>query len=112
MPGAGELRERVAFYMQTESPTSYGIAAGAWDLQFTVDARIRPLLGSEPVLAQRLTGVQPVVITIRANDNAKRIDTSWQARNARTGKQYQIRAITPGERRDYLDLLSESGVAQ
>ena len=109
---AGELRERVAFYLQSESDTSYGIAAGEWDLQFTVAARIKPLLGSEPVLAQRLKGVQPVVITIRANDNARRIDTSWQARDARTGAQYQIRAVTSGERRDYLDLLSESGVRQ
>lgn len=109
---AGELRERISFWMQAESPTSYGIAAGDWVLQFTVAARIRPLLGSEPVLAQRLNGVQPVVITIRANDNARRIDTSWQARNARTGIAYQIRAITPGEKRDYLDLLSESGVRQ
>jgi len=109
---AGELRERISFYLQAESDTSYGIAAGAWDLQFTVAARIRPLRGSEPVIAQRLKGVQPVVITIRASDNARRIDTSWQARNARTGAQYQIRAVTPGEKRDYLDLLAESGVAQ
>lgn len=109
---AGELRERVAFYLQAESPTSYGIAAGEWDLQFTVAARIKPLLGSEPVLAQRRQGIQPVVITIRANDNARRIDSSWQARDARTGVQYQILNVPPSERRDIIDILAESGVAQ
>lgn len=109
---AGELRERISFFMQADADTSYGIAAGDWDFQFTVAARIRPLLGSEPVLAQRLTGVQPVVITIRAHDGARRIETGWQARNIRTGAEYQIRAVTPGEKRAWIDLLAESGVAQ
>lgn len=98
--------------MQADVSTAYGIAAGAWAHQFTRSARVRPLRGSEPVLRQRLQGVQPVVITIRASDDARLITEAWQARNMRTGAEYQIRAITPGEKRDHIDILAESGVSQ
>lgn len=109
---AGELREKVAFEEQAVSDSSHGIVAGDWEEQFRVSARIRPLIGSEPVIAQRLTGVQPVIITVRSNANARRIVAAWRVKNVRTGTLYQIRAVTPDETRDYIDLLCEAGVAQ
>lgn len=108
---AGQLREMVAFDEVAESDTSYGIVAGDWDEQFQRAARIKPLLGSEPVIAQRLQGVQPMVITVRSDSETRLITTAWRARNVRTGQAFQIRAITPDERRAYIDLLCEWGPA-
>lgn len=108
---SGELRERIAFDLVAESDTTYGIVAGDWDEQFTRAARIRPLRGSEPVIAQRLSGVQPVVITVRSDPETRLITSAWRARDARAGTHYQIRAVTPDEKRRYIDLLCETGVA-
>lgn len=111
MSGAGELRERVAFDQIAEADTSYGITAGDWEEMFRVSARIKPLRGSEPIIAQRLQGVQPVVIKVRSSSNTRLVDTSWRVRNVRSGATYNIRAVTPDERRAYIDLLCEGGVA-
>ncbi len=108
---AGELRERVAFDQIAESDSSYGIVAGEWEEQFITAARIRFLVGSEPVIAQRLQGVQPAVITVRSFIATRRVDTSWRARNVRTGEIFNIRSVTPGEDKAYIDFLCEAGVA-
>lgn len=113
MPSAGELRERVAFdqqFVEDYSP-SYGLTVGDWQEQFTCAARIKPLVGTEPIQAQRLKGVQPLVITVRSSQNTRMVDSSWRIRNARTGTQYQIRSVTPDEKRTWIDFLCEAGVA-
>ncbi len=106
---AGELRERVAFDQKAQSDTVYGIAAGDWEEQFREPARIRYLVGSEPVIAQRLQGIQPAVITVRANHLTRAVDSGWRIRDVRTGKPFNIRSITPDEINAYIDLLCETG---
>ncbi len=108
---AGELRERVAFDLIGEASSPGGITAGDWEEQFVTAARIRFLVGSEPVIAQRLQGVQPAVLTVRSFIDTRRVDTSWRARNVRTGEVFNIRSVTPGEDRAYIDFLCEAGVA-
>lgn len=108
MPAAGLLRERVAFEQIAQSDSSYGTIAGDWTERFQARARIRPLLGSEPVLAQRLQGIQPFVITVRSSSDTRDITNTWRARNARTGMIYSIRAVTPDEHRKYIDILAEN----
>jgi hypothetical protein len=39
------------------------------------------------------------------------MDTSWRAVNGRDGTGYNIRAITVDERKAWVDILMESGVA-
>lgn len=106
---AGERRERVAFDEIGEDDADGGIVAGVWTEQFRRWARVKPLRGSEPVIAQRLQGVQPVVITILSSVDTRTITTAWRARNLRTGDVYQIRAVTPDEKRKEIDLLCEAG---
>lgn len=108
---AGELREKITFFSQSAEDNDLGTIAGAWVGQFTVAARIQPLRGSEPIIAQRLQGVQPVVIKVRSSSDTRQITTAWKATNARTGVEYNIRAVTPDERRQYIDFLAESGIA-
>lgn len=110
---AGQLRERVTFAVRgTGADDGYGNTLGAWSDQFTVSARVKPLRGGETVLADRLAGRQPVVITVRRSDSTATITPDWRAEDARSGTVYNIRAVTPGERHDLIDLLAESGVAE
>lgn len=106
---AGELREKLAFDSIGQQDADGGIVAAAWVEQFQRRARVKPLRGSEPVIAQRLVGVQPVVITVRASNETREITTGWRARDLRSGAEYQIRAVTPDEKRQYIDIIAESG---
>jgi head-tail adaptor len=109
---AGELRGKIGFYNRVPIDTDYGTAAGDWVLQFTRSSRIRYLRGGEEVMGQRLEGVSPIVLTVRSGEETRQITSGWQARNERTGEQFQIRAVTPDEKTAWIDLLCESGVAQ
>ena len=108
---AGDLRERVAFHSIAEDESSYGIVSGDYAEQFRRAARIKPLLGSEPVLAQRLSGVQPVVIRVYSDSETRDVTTAWKIVNVRTLASYNIRAVTPDEKRRWVEFLCESGVA-
>lgn len=108
---AGELRERVAFDLQVPATSVYGTIAGPWEEQFIVAARIQSLRGGERVMSQRMTGVRPVIITVRSSTDTRTITTGWRARNTRNDDIYEIRAATPDERRAYIDVLAESGPA-
>jgi hypothetical protein len=75
-------------------------------------ARILPLRGGESVLAARLEGTQPVVITVRYCALSRAITTDCIAVDARTGAIYNIRTNADTlEKRQYLDLIAEAGVA-
>lgn len=111
MSAAGELRERIAFDKITSTDSVYGTVAGAWVEQFQCRAGVRCLVGSEPVIAQRLLGVQPVVITVRSSTNTRLVDPSWRIRDANSGVVYQIKACTPDAKRMWIDILASAGVA-
>jgi head-tail adaptor len=63
-------------------------------------------------MAARLEGNQPVVITVRASSDTRRITTDWRAVDARDASHvFNVRSTSPGERRDYIDILCQLGVA-
>lgn len=111
--GAGSLSERVTFQKRTEQDDGYGNpVSGPFADQFTEPARLVPRMGSEPVIASRLQGVQPYNVTIRSSTRAREITPAWQAKNARTGALYDIKAIVnPDGRNQYLELLVIEGSA-
>lgn len=110
--GAGALDKLVRFEVRSVGEDEYGnVTTGPWAEQFREPARLRPLKGSEPVLAQRLVGVQPYVLTVRSSTRTRGVDGAWRAVNARSGAIYDITAITnPDERGAYLDMLVTEGV--
>lgn len=109
---AGELREKVTFGERAYLSDGYGGQIGDFADQFTVAARIRPMKGGEDVLASRLTGIQPVIITVRYSSDTRQIAPDWSARDARTGTIYAIKSImNTDERKRYLDILATSGEA-
>ena len=108
---AGELYFKFAFD-KAAAPTNDGGGSvpGAWVEQFQCRAGLKFLRGTEPIIAQRLQGVQPVVIKVRVSSRTTQIDTTWRARDVRAGTVFNIRAVTPDDKRAYIDLLAESGV--
>jgi len=105
---AGAMRWRVAF---DRRQTAAGGELGDWDEQFDVAAEITWLRGSEPVIAQRLEGVQPVVITVRKSSRTALIETGWRARDVRSGVAYDITGVSPARADPLagLDILASSG---
>jgi head-tail adaptor len=93
---AGELTTPVEF--QAREPLAApgdenGTAIGAWRHQFFAHAKLVPLRRSETVIAARLSGVQPYVMTIRDHTAAKSLATDWRVINRRTGETFNIRTV-------------------
>lgn len=110
MTGAGALRETVNFQEQSLEDDGFGnMIAGDFETVFATAARIRTLKGGETVTAGRLNGTQTHVLTCRWQPAFDAITTAWRAVNSRTNQQYEIRAITPDERKAFVDVLCETG---
>lgn len=116
---SGAMRESITLQQYTEIDDGAGNFIGDYADVTTVPARIRYLKGSEEVLASRLTGVQPVIVTIRNGGPASAVSTDWRVVNERAGldafdlpaETFNIRSIIKTERGDYIELLCEKGTA-
>lgn len=114
---AGELRERFIFEVREDlsdnSPPGdgYGNMEGDWLPQFTVWAKLHLMRGGENVIASRLQGRQPAILTVRASSLTRRITTDWRCRDKRTSEAYNIRSVELHPDRSGFDLLIERGVA-
>lgn len=110
--GAGALSERITFSKRIDADDGYGNVESDWVDQFTEPARLQPKLGSEPVLAARLTGVQPFLLTVRSSARMRSVSPAWRAVNARSGAVYNIRTVAnPDERHAWIEMLVQEGVA-
>lgn len=114
MPKAGDLDHRLAFDKRTVVDDGFGnTVSGPFAEQFRVDAGVRPIKGGEQVMAARLQGTQPVIITVRKSGQTDLITTDWQARDVRSRTVYAIKA-PPADmegKRAWLDILATAGEA-
>ena len=110
---AGDLRFRVRFDKQIQSEDPGGGTLTAWVPQFTRWADIRPMKGSEPVQAQRLAGIQPVLILVRHDSETRTIEASWRAVEQVDGQDvafYALKTVADMERqRQFITMMAESG---
>lgn len=106
-----KLIERVAFDIPVETVTSHGGTRIAWTEEFIARAQFLYLRGGETVIASRLSGRQPVVVTMRNEGRAKDVTPEWRMRDVRRGTVYNVRSIVPTDNRLYLELTCESGVS-
>lgn len=83
MTQTADLKHRLTFQKQTETPDNYGGSTSAWSDQFTVWGQIVFRTGSETVIAQRLQGQQPVTVRVRYSANSKMIEPSWRIKHER-----------------------------
>lgn len=110
---ASKLKHKLAFDKRSDTDDGYGNVVNGWVEQFVVWGGKKYLVGGESVMAARLAGRQPVAITVRWSTMTEQITNDWRCRDVYTEELFNIRSITPGERREgFLDMLAESGVAE
>jgi head-tail adaptor len=114
--GAGSLRYRMTFAERDSTEDEYGNASSGWVDRFTVSANITAKVGGEAVDAARLTGRQPVILTVRRSADTRAITTDWKATELESGREFNIRtAIDPfiGDSGHglWIEMLAEAGVA-
>lgn len=104
--GAGSLSERVAFLEQVEGDDGYGGVVLGYVPKFEDAARLEPRMGSEPVVASRLQGIQPYTMTVRSSVATRAVTPAWRVRNKRTGREYAIKTCAnPDERGHWIEML-------
>lgn len=110
---AGQLTFRVALDMPVSFSNGQGGKKLGWSEQYQCAAHVRFLRGTETVIAARLAGRQPVVITVRNCAAARACTVDWRIRDARSGAVYNVRAApVPSQDRAWLEIMAESGVPQ
>lgn len=116
MTRAGDLNHRMAFakreQVNPDSPADLGNTESSFVEQFQVFAKVQAKFGGEAVTAARLTGQQPVTITVRQNSMTRQITTDWRAIDVNEGTEYAIRSIVdPDDSGAYFEILTQTGVA-
>ncbi|WP_244598283.1 head-tail adaptor protein [Pseudohoeflea suaedae] len=101
----------MAFDEPPSVPDGYGGTVNGWSERFRARASYMRLRGGETVMAGRLAGKQPTVITIREHAKAANVDGTWRARDVRTGEVFNIRSVVLSDDRRHRELTAESGVA-
>lgn len=110
-PTAGDLVYRVAFDVKGTAQDGAGGTTTAFTEQFQCRAGFIHLRGGETVQAARLEGQHPQVIRVRSSSLTRGVGTDWRIRDVRTGAVFNIRDITPGLDRQFIDFLCQKGVA-
>lgn len=109
----GDLRDLIHFQRRKKSDDGFGNQiAGDWITQFTLRANLKPLKGSETVIASRLAGIQPYVLTVRASPMSMEVSTDWRLVDARNADRvFNITAvIDPDGRRRWVEITATEGV--
>lgn len=114
--GAGPLRERLTFQARSLADDGFGneIASGEWEDQFTRSANLRPLRGTETVMAARLEGRQPYILTVRQSIDTRRIAIGWQIVDARDSERVFAVSAPPSDpdgKRAWLEMIVTEGQA-
>lgn len=125
-PGSGSRNRRVVFERRPNVATSgqpdddnIGNDEGEFEEMFREWAEFQFLRGGEQIMSQRLTGIQPFVMTIPKSNRTLEINSAWRAYEpdglgaAPSASGYiNIRSISEhGNDRKYLDLLCDIGAA-
>jgi hypothetical protein len=107
---AGDLIDRVM--LQRRGLDDNGDLLGPWENVPSAAedqawaAQIIRLKGGEPVMAQRLQGVQPAVIAVRANLVTRQADNSWRAIDKRTGQVHEFTDVSESGDRVWIEILA------
>lgn len=103
-------RVRVSFQSRDEpSEDDTGTNPGEWKERFQDMCQVIWLRGSEPVIAQRLQGVNPVVLRLRSSESARSVDATWRAKLVLAGTFLAIRSIIPDVGDRNIEITCEAG---
>lgn len=110
MPGAairaGDLRDRFTFDRPALDAKGDRRGPGRADA-VSVATNVQYLHGTEEVQAQRLQGVQPVLLTIRASSATRLIDNSFRAIDDRDpNRVFNVTSAEPTPDRAWIQVLA------
>lgn len=109
---AGKLKHKLQFASRQSVTDDFGNEQGGYANNFVRWAEVRPIKGSEQMLAQRLTGVQPVLILVRMDSETRDIQPDWRATDLNEGTVYALHSIADMEqKRKRLTMTATAGVA-
>lgn len=111
----GALRHKMAFQKRGDGNDGFGNSVpgtGPFETEFSTWAALRPLRGSEAVMADRLSGRQPYVLTVRYSTHTAGVTPAWRIVDANN----RVYAITspladPDGKRQWLEGIVTEGVA-
>lgn len=109
----GDLRHKIDLQRRAWEDDGFGNGGyiGPYETLATVHAKLHFLRGGEEVMAGRLAGRQPAIITVRQNTATRSLTPEWRILT-QDDEAWNIRAITdPDGRRAWLEILAEKGVA-
>jgi head-tail adaptor len=114
MAAAGEKRFLLAFDKRIPVDSPYGGTVSDWVEQFKATAGLRYLRGTETVIGQRMTGINPAEIVVHRYTQTNLISTGWRARVVRSpsgqlGETFNIRTVTPDERNFEIKIIADRG---
>lgn len=90
-------------------PDAVIVGGGDWETRAQCWARIKPMTGSETIIAARLTGKQPAIITVPINPETAAMISDWRIVHQHTGKIYEVKSLADmGERGEQWEILAES----
>jgi hypothetical protein len=112
MPGSGGRTYRIRF--ERRARDANGDPLGAFTFVFERACEVVWLKGSEPVVAQRLQGLNPAVIRVPATRSSRAIDNAWRCVDARIPKPgvndyLAIHSKTLSEDRSFVEVLATRG---
>ncbi|GEM_PF-1765732 len=114
---AGKLRHHLAFDkkedLSAESPPGdgYGNTESDFEEQFRQYAEFRSISVRDQLLADREAGTGVIIAIVRYNSNSKQVTSAWRVRELDTGQIYNVRGATPDEKKRFVELQLEYGVA-
>ena len=113
MLASGKFTRSLRFESPQRRDDGLGDTVVVWQEEFIVSAEVFSRMGGEAVLAARLTGAQPVEITVRRSERTRRISSDWRAVDTRSGEVFALVSppADPDGTRATLRVLGRSGVA-
>lgn len=110
---AGKRRQLVLMQERGEVDDGYGNEIGGWITKFESPAELIPLKGSEPVIASRLSGVQPYVVRIPSCTAAREVTSAWRIVDKRDPRRiFNITSIADMDQKNrMLDIMATQGEA-
>ncbi len=112
MAGAGQLRGRAHFQKREVVDDGAGNeVSGEFVTQFTAAVGFKAKLGGEEVMAARLDGIQPYVVTVYQSPQSRLVDPEWRIVDARDPSRiFAITAIhDPDQRGAMFEMLVKQG---
>jgi head-tail adaptor len=115
---AEDLRTKVFFQSRGMVDDGFGnmVPGGEFETQFHLPdgtwANLKPLRGSETVMASRLEGRQPYIITVRSSTDTRQVNEAWRiVEKNNADRIYAIKGppTDPDNKRTRLEFLCELG---